>query len=529
MVKHFGLKRTWAGRTAPARRSMQTEMNTGNDTENKASVAALMAESGVAFGTSGARGKADRITDRIAYAYTLGFLRHISARCTPGQRVAVGGDLRFSTERIARAVVRAVMDAGFLPVNAGCLPSPALTLFGIRQNIPAVMVTGSHIPGDENGLKFTTATGEITKEDEQGIRQQTLDIPDGHFDATGSLAVDTAVPEPISAPTEEYAQRYIRFFPGDFLSGKRLGLYEHTAVGRDVFRKIYEALGAEVVSFGRSDSFVPVDTEAIRDDDRRLARAFAREHDVDIIVSSDGDSDRPMVADENGNWLRGDVLGVLTARYLGADAVATPISSNSMVERCGWFAEVKRTRIGSPYVIAAMQSLSSDGYHNVAGYEANGGFLTACDICREDRTLAALPTRDAVIVHLAVLGLCIAYDTSISALVRSVQNRFTASGRIARFPRAEAHQVLHKLTMCARRGSYGKIEELLGRYSAPVIRYDAFDGLRVYFENDVIVHLRASGNSDDFRCYTEAESESLAERLVIQVLSAVQKTYLKRH
>jgi phosphomannomutase len=87
-----------------------------------------------------------------------------------------------------------------------------------------------------------------------------------------------------------------------------------------------------------------------------LAREWSAQHGLDAILSTDGDSDRPLLADETGTWLRGDVLGVLCARALGLAAVATPVSSNSALELSGWFADVRRTRIGSPFVIEAMNA-----------------------------------------------------------------------------------------------------------------------------------------------------------------------------
>jgi phosphomannomutase len=80
-----------------------------------------------------------------------------------------------------------------------------------------------------------------------------------------------------------------------------------------------------------------------------------------------------LVSDEQGEWLRGDVAGILVARFLQIDAVVTPVSSNSAVEKCAIFAQVVRTRIGSPYVISAMQAIKNA--QHIAGYEANGGFL----------------------------------------------------------------------------------------------------------------------------------------------------------
>ncbi len=70
---------------------------------------------------------------------------------------------------------------------------------------------------------------------------------------------------------------------------------------------VLAALGATPIAWGRSEVFVPVDTEALRPEDEDLARRWAREHKLDAIVSTDGEADRPLVADETGRFLRGDV------------------------------------------------------------------------------------------------------------------------------------------------------------------------------------------------------------------------------
>lgn len=97
----------------------------------------------------------------------------------------------------------------------------------------------------------------------------------------------------------------------------------------------------------------------------------------------------------------------MTAKYLQADVIATPVSSNTVAEKIGYFSNVIRTKIGSPYVIAAMNELLANNQSSVVGYEANGGFLLASDISRDDKVLKALATRDAVIPMLAVMMLSI--------------------------------------------------------------------------------------------------------------------------
>ena len=125
-----------------------------------------MTKSGVAFGTSGARGLATAMTDSVCYAYAKGFLQYLESIGEikrAGEAVAVGGDLRPSTSRVMEAVCRAADDIGYRAVNCGKIPSPAVALFGFENNIPSIMVTGSHIPDDRNGIKFNKCTGEVLK------------------------------------------------------------------------------------------------------------------------------------------------------------------------------------------------------------------------------------------------------------------------------------------------------------------------------------------------------------------------------
>ena len=272
----------------------------------------MMARSGVTFGTSGARGLADHMTDRVCYAYTAAFVQYLEEQKeldVPGV-IAVGGDLRASTDRIMKAAGRAVSDRGYAPCFCGRLPSPALAHYGLVKKIPTIMVTGSHIPEDRNGIKYTKRGGEILKKDEAGIRQQEIDLPPGLFDNRGMFTAKQAEVVPDPEAMDLYVDRYLRFFHYDALHGKRIGVYQHSAVGRDLMVTILSGLGAEIIPLGLSEIFVPVDTEAIRPEDVAAARQWSKDYGFDAIVSTDGDSDRPLISDEHGKWLRGDVAGI---------------------------------------------------------------------------------------------------------------------------------------------------------------------------------------------------------------------------
>jgi phosphomannomutase len=214
-----------------------------------------------------------------------------------------------------------------------------------------------------------------------------------------------SLPEPAPAARQKYVERYLRFFPANCLAGMRLGFCQHSSVVRDLLGDILQSLGAEVVALGRTNEFVPIDTEAVSEADILRARQWAGDSAFDGLFSTDGDADRPLIGNECGDWLRGDIAGILCAQYLQASAVVTPVSSNSALEKCGSFGKVLRTRIGSPYVIEGMTQLLVAGEENVVGFEANCGFLVGSTITKNGFVLASLMTRDAVLPILCLFAM----------------------------------------------------------------------------------------------------------------------------
>ena len=492
------------------------------------SISDLMKASGVAFGTSGARGLADDITDRIAFAYTTGFLQYLMGKgeIKRGDAVAIAGDLRPSTERIMTAVGMAVTFMELNVVNLGLIPSPAATLYGIDNKMPSIMVTGSHIPADRNGIKFNKIAGEILKDDEAAMKKEIVTIP-AIFDGKGAFVENAVMALPSVLPDGEdnFVKRYVDLFGPNPLRGKRIGVYQHSAVGRDMLVSVLRSLGADVWGIRRSKEFVPVDTEAVREEDVRLAPRWAVTYGVDAIVSTDGDSDRPLIAGRDGKWLRGDVLGILVAKYLGADSVSTPVSSNTGVELVDIFPKISRTRIGSPYVIAAMLDAVAAGFKRVVSYEANGGFLTATDMEVNGRKLTALPTRDSFLPILAALMLAKKEGVGVEDLVANLPQRFTWSDRIKNFPQERSQAILAMFNTGEEAVDRANIDRHFGNYFGSIANIDHTDGVRITFGDGRIVHLRPSGNAPEFRAYTEAKSEAEAvqmNRLVLELVGGMQ-------
>ncbi len=231
---------------------------------------------------------------------------------------------------------------GLRVTDCGALPTPALALAAMGAGAAAVMVTGSHIPADRNGLKFYTPAGEITKADEAAILGALGGAPGP---GGGALAADAGA-------AGAWAARYTAAYCGA-LAGLRVGVWEQSSVARDLLVAVLAGCGAEVVRLCRSEAFIPVDTEAVGPEWRAMFADWVIGHGLDALVSTDGDADRPLVVDGTGAVVPGDVLGALTALALGAGRVVTTVSANSCIDLTGRVA-VTRVRIGSPFVIAGM-------------------------------------------------------------------------------------------------------------------------------------------------------------------------------
>ena len=457
------------------------------------------------FGTSGLRGLVVELTDSLVAAHVGAFLR----TCPVGRGLYLGRDRRASSPAIAAVVARAARAQGVAVSDCGVVPTPALALAAGQAGAAAIMVTGSHIPADRNGLKFYTPAGEITKQDEARIVAAL-----GHDGAAAGADPGPAAHHDAGAA---YGARYIAGFGPRALAGRRIGVWTHSAAGGELMLALVAGLGAEVVELDRSETFVPVDTEALDAATRARLAGWARTHALDAIVSTDGDGDRPLLADAAGRVIAGDVLGQIAAAALGAEVVVTPVSSNTGAEAGGRFARVVRTRIGSPHVIAAMAAAGAGA--RVAGYEANGGFLLGYEATGPAGPIPALMTRDAVLPVLAAL--VAAGPEGLAARVAREPARFTATGLVREVSAARGQALVARLAGdgAARAAFLGAIG------AAPEATLERTDGLRVTLEDGRIVHLRPSGNAPEMRLYAEAETAAAAAALLAAGLAELERLF----
>lgn len=541
------------------------------------------------FGTSGRRGKVQDLTHLEIYINVSAELEYL-LKLPPdlggikeGDEIYIGYDLRPSSTScvpigsgrggIIEAVVQAVRDARLEPVNAGSVPTPALMYYATNMKKASIMITGSHIPFDRNGYKLHTSKGELRKEDEKPIQAiverwrykiYSQPIVSSIFDASGRLKKIPSIPPVTKEIADSFIKRYTEFFRENALSSLRIGVFQHSAVGRDLIVEVLERLGAKVIPFGRTDQFIPIDTENISQElilqlEQEVNELSIRYGPIDVIVSTDGDSDRPLflvVEPPCDNYCRykvkfipGDLLGILVARYLGADAVVVPISCSDAVDMAFPPTVLQpKSKIGSPYVISQMENAIKKGYHIVCGWEANGGFLLGSDIFNEKGCLKALLTRDSFLPIICALLYAKMMAIPVYKLTSMLPVRFNRSSLLSNFPREEGLRIIQKfllsdesvveiqfdssiikaidlngvekeLTPSLRQEAIC-ILDLIGRFfkkeygfGAP-FKVNMLDGIRIWFDSGDIVHIRPSGNADELRIYVVANSIERAQYII---------------
>jgi phosphomannomutase len=505
------------------------------------------------FGTSGRRGKVVDLTQLEVYLNALAEIEYLQSLPLAEGGIKRGDpfyfayDLRPSSSELvsqeqgrgelAQAIVAAIGDAGMQAVNLGRIPTPALAGFALSRNQGSIMVTGSHIPFERNGYKTNSSRGELLKQQEAPINEQVRQVrkrlyeqpwEQSRFNERGMLkGGHQSLPVENGAARAEYIERFTHFFAGSSLNGKRLLVYQHSAVGRDLLVEILERLGAQVVKGGRSETFVPIDTENIDAAQLAVIQALADEarengQTLHAVVSTDGDSDRPLLlgvdpAMGRVHFFGGDLLGMVVAEYLQADAVVVPISCNDAIDRGKLAPAVEpKTRIGSPFVITGMEAALAKGKQRVCGWEANGGFLTGSPITRNSATLAPLPTRDAGLPILGALFAAEQSGVSLIDLFARLPKRFSRAALLKQFPRATALKIVARFSPPAPSDA---IRKDLAQFFNPELgfadidRVDYTDGVRVLFTNGDVAHVRPSGNADELRIYAVADTQERADAI----------------
>lgn len=350
------------------------------------------------FGTDGVRGRVGKAPMTPEFVAALGAAAgKFFAKEKPGGKVLVARDTRESGIQLEAALATGLESAGLTVLRVGVMPSGAAAMIVPAMGACAgAILSASHNPAEDNGVKFCRADGRKLEDTEEEQIEALLDLEHPLKGATKVGGADfSCSPEAMKA----YQQKLeAGFGPGFGLKGMRVVVDAANGAAWQTAPQILRALGAEV------------ETIAVRPDGKNINEGCGSEHPEKLIaavqgkkgwigIAHDGDADRLVLVDEAGERVDGDeviAMAALDALERGAlpgkTVVATVMSNlgldEAMAAKGG---KVKRTPVGDRYVAAAMR----EGGFTVGG-ESSGHLLFTDVSPAGDGLLAALKILDLV-------------------------------------------------------------------------------------------------------------------------------------
>jgi phosphoglucosamine mutase len=440
------------------------------------------------FGTDGIRGRVGEVPIVPDFVMRLGYAAGQVLAGGAGSRptVLIGKDTRISGYMLEAALESGFAAAGVDVLLSGPLPTPAVAYLTRALRLAAgVVISASHNPYDDNGIKFFSGDGNKLPDAREARIEEALERPMG---CVSSERLGRA------RRIEDAAGRYIEFCKSSFpfaldLRGLRLVIDTAHGAAYHTAPHVFHELGAEVLSIGNQPNGLNINAGVGATHPEALAAAV-REHRADLGIALDGDADRVLIADPSGRIYNGDeLLYVIVAERLRRGPVAgvagtlmTNLALEQALGRLG--VGFVRAKVGDRYVL---ESLLERGW--LYGGESSGHLL-----CLDCHT-----TGDGTISALQVLG----------AMRRSGRSLAELADGLELFP-----QTL--INVPVERGFDWQAHAGLGRARAEVEAELGTDGR---------VLIRASGTEPLLRLMVEARDAALAERSAQHLAFALQSRF----
>lgn len=440
------------------------------------------------FGTSGIRGDAEKLfTNQFSFDIGRAFAKFLIENRKVVGTVAVGMDPRESSPRIIKYFGSGIIYEKLDVADEGITPVPAINSI-LKANTDyagSVMISGSHIKPYLNGIKFFAFGEEILKEHEaqieriwRGIKDlvPAKDFSDKFFDE--NRANDTYIEYLLNSKKTEFPKWKVVVDPG-------------CGAQSDVISFVLKQLIVDVIEINASvqQNFMSRDTE-VEGDFEELQKKVLEEK-ADFGVGYDSDGDRVVFIDEKGNFIPGDYSGALIAKESGRKQIVTPINSSQLIERIG--VKAIRTKVGSPYVVAAMKK-NNIGF----GYEANGGCI-----------FEEMHSRDGGRTTIEMMNILAAAGKKLSELMKELPEYFVKRDKIE-YEWSQYEQIIKAVK---EEFSPQKIEEL--------------DGVKLWLDTDTWILFRSSQNAPEFRVFVESPDEKRSEELLKKGLELVKNAITK--
>lgn len=326
------------------------------------------------FGSSGVRGV---VNEDLTPEFVLGIAKAMGSvlEC---DRAAVGRDTRLSGPMLVDAAASGLASVGVSVDRVGVVPTPSLQAYAAREGVPAVMITASHNPPRYNGMKLIGRSGvELGVGELEAIEGA---FRDGAYDPVDWPGVGRS--RRIEGVNRAYTEELVAAVDRDRIAGGGLRVAVDPGHGAGALTTPYvlRALGCEVVTLHSEPdgSFPGRNPEPIPENLGGLCR-LVEAAGADVGVAHDGDADRAIFIDQDGEYIEGDAV---LAAFVGAvagpdDVVVSGVNVSQRVvdaaEEAG--ARLELTPIGSTRIISRVEELVEDGERVPVAGEGNGGIV----------------------------------------------------------------------------------------------------------------------------------------------------------
>ena len=291
------------------------------------------------FGTDGVRG----VVGEFLTPELVERLGRAAATWTGAQKVFVGRDTRASGKDLEEAFARGVVSVGGDCILGGVLPTPAVALLALDLG---VVISASHNPPEYNGVKFFDSDGhKLSDAHEEQIEELLIASP----------GIDQGKIERVEVAIDSYLQHVLERYGSD-LSGLRIAVDCANGAYSGLGPHAFERCGAEVHAIGDAPTGDNINVGCGATDLALLQRTVV-EGGYDLGIAFDGDGDRMLAVDENGEAVDGDQIIAILALDQGVDTVAVTVMTNlgfhALMKERG--VRVLTTDVGDRYVLEALQ------------------------------------------------------------------------------------------------------------------------------------------------------------------------------
>lgn len=340
------------------------------------------------FGTDGMRGIANTYPLTIDFCTRLGIVlgRHF---CTQKHRIAIARDTRISGTMLFSALAAGLTSQGIDVLDLGVIPTPLCTTLTPQLDVDmSIMITASHNPYQDNGLKLINQNGDkFTDSDTAKVEElvKVLDTPQYDSQKIGRIIVtDTGI--------DDYFEAVSSLADADVLNGMKIALDSANGAFSDIFPYVFKFLGANVISLADSPNGYNINENCGSQHTEKLSQIVV-ENNCRLGIAVDGDGDRIIICDETGKRLNGDQIIAYLAKYfkehnlLKGNAVVSTLYSNMGLGKYLRSIGIEHytSAVGERYVIEKMREVGS----NLGGEES--GHMVLSDYSRTgDAMLAAI-------------------------------------------------------------------------------------------------------------------------------------------